>query len=204
MFKEAKGEINSFLKNYTSDSDRWTFLNECANKFYEEAKGLRNRESSRASQQAEIALMVYEKLLSIAARNAKYKKFYDSIQNRVAETYRDGKQTAKAKTIYQEILERDPTSADAIQNLGLIYEEEGQWEEALATWRKFSRGLETGSYYWFESKYRTAKVLNQLGKKEEACEIITVIHVLHPELRDEEFKKKFTKLQGEVCRKEVN
>lgn len=205
MFKEAKGEINSFLKNYTSDSDRWTFLNECANKFYEEAKRLRNRESSRrASQQAEIALMVYEKLLSIASRNVKYKKFYDSIQIRLAETYMDGKQMAKAKAIYQEILQRDPKSADAIQNLGLIYEEEGQWEEALATWRKFSRGLETGSYYWFESKYRTAKVLNQLGKGDEACKIITMLHVLHPKLRDEEFKKKLTKLQGEVCRKEVN
>ncbi|MBW1839417.1 MAG: tetratricopeptide repeat protein, partial [Deltaproteobacteria bacterium] len=205
MFKEAKGEINSFLKNYTSDSDRWPFLNECANKFYEEAKRLRNRgSSSRASQQAEIALMVYEKLLSIASRNAKYKKFYDSIQIRMAETYMDEKQMAKAKTIYQKILKRDPMSADAIQNLGLIYEAEGKWEAALATWRKFSRGLETGSYYWFESKYRTAKVLNQLGKREEACKNITMIYVLHPKLRDEEFKKKFTKLQGEVCRKEVN
>ena len=116
----------------------------------------------------------------------------------------DGKQMAKAKAIYQEILQRDPKSADAIQNLGLIYEEEGQWEEALATWRKFSRGLETGSYYWFESKYRTATVLNHLGKGDEACKIITMLHVLHPDLRDEEFKQKFTKLQGEVCRKEVN
>jgi hypothetical protein len=31
-----------------------------------------------------------------------------------------------------------------------------------------------------------------------------MLHVLHPKLRDEEFKKKLTKLQGEVCRKEVN
>lgn len=204
MFKDAKGEINSFLKEYVADSDRWTFLNECANKFYEEAERLRKKgNSSRASQQAEIALMMYRKLLSITSSNTTYKRFLDSIQLRMAEIYMDEKQIAKAKAIYQEILKRDPKSADAIYNLGLIYENEGKWEEALATWRKFSRGLETGSYYWFESKYKTAKVLNQLGRGDEACKIITVIHVLHPDLRDESFKEKFIKLQKEVCGKEL-
>jgi len=55
----------------------------------------------------------------------------------------------------------------------------------------------------FESRYHTAKVLNQLGKGNEACEIITMIQVLHPKLRDEKFKKKFMKLQREVCEEGV-
>ena len=75
----------------------------------------------------------------------------------MAEIYRDVHQTAEAKAIYKEILKRDPRSADAMYNLGLIYEKEGNWEEALTTWRKFSKGLKTGSYYWFESRYRTAR-----------------------------------------------
>lgn len=204
MIKEAKEEINGFLKEEVNDSDRWTFLHESANKFYEEAKRLRNKGNNRrASQQAEIALMVYRKLSSLASKGKSYKRFYDPIQLRMAEIYRDEHQIAKAKDIYNEILKRNPKSADAIYNLGLIYEKEGQWEEALATWRKFSKGLRTGSYYWFESKYRTAMVLNQLEKGDKACEIVTVIQVLHPELRDEKFKKKFTKLQKEVCGKEL-
>lgn len=205
MVKEAKEEINGFLKEGINDSDRWTFLHESANKFYEEAKRLRNKGNNRrANQQAEIALMVYKKLSSLASKGKSYKRFYDPIQLRMAEIYRDEHQMAKAKDIYNEILKQNPKSADAIYNLGLIYEKEGHWEEALANWRKFSKGLRTGSYYWFESKYRTAKVLNQLEKGDKACEIVTVIQVLHPDLRDEKFKKKFTKLQKEVCGNKLN
>jgi tetratricopeptide (TPR) repeat protein len=205
MFKEARKEINCFLKEGAIDYKRWSFLNECANRFYNEAKRLRNKGKSRlASQQAEVALIIYSELSSIALRNTHYKRFYASIQLRMAGMYRDDNQLAEAKMIYQKMLKRDPSSADAIHNLGLIYEKEGQWENALATWSKFSRGLKTGSYYWFESRYRTAKVLNHLGKEDEACEIITMIQVLHPELRDEKFKGKFIKLQNEVCGKELN
>jgi len=203
MFKEAKEEINSFLKEDITNSDRWTFLHECASNSYEEAKRLRDKgKNSLANQHSEMALMVYRKLSSIASKNKSYKRFYDSIQLRMAEIYRDENQIAEAKAIYKEILKGDPRSADAMYNLGLIYEKEGNWEEALATWRKFSKGLKTGSYYWFESRYRTAKVLNQLDRRDESCEITTMIHVLHPELRDESFKKKFMELQKEVCGKE--
>jgi tetratricopeptide (TPR) repeat protein len=205
MDKEARKEINSFLKEGFSYADRWAFLHECASKFYEEAERLREGGHTRqASQQAEKALMVYSELSSIASKNKHYNKFYDSIQLRKAEILRDENQTAKAKLIYQEKLKSDPTSADAIYNLGLIYEKEGQWEEAIATWRKFSRGLKAGSYYWFESRYHTATVLSRQGKGDEACEIITVIQVLYPELRDEQFKNKFTGFQNETCRKGLN
>ena len=204
MLKEAKEEINSFLKEGAIDSNRWTLLQECANNFYEESKSSRNKGNTNlASQQAEMALMVYNKLSSIASENTNYKRFYDPIQLRMAEIHRDENQIATARAIYQEQLKRDPQSADAIYNLGLIYEKEGQWKEALTTWRTFSSGLKVGSYYWFESRYHTAKVLNQLGKGNEACEIITMIQVLHPKLRDEKFKKKFMKLQREVCEEGV-
>jgi tetratricopeptide (TPR) repeat protein len=203
MVNEAQEEINSFLKEGPVNFARWTFLNECANRFYDSAKRLRSsRNTSLASEQAELALMVYGKLSSLASKNKNYKRFYDSIQLRMAEIYRDEDQTAKAKMLYQEKLQRDPKSADAIYNLGLIYEKEGQWEKALANWRKFSQGLKTGSYHWFEARYRTAKVLNQLGKSAKACEIITITQVLHPELRDEKFKKKFLKLKDEICGKD--
>lgn len=205
MSKEAKEEINSFLKEDVIDSNRWNFLHECANNFYEESKSSRNKGNNNlASQHAEMALMVYRKLSTIASKNTNYKRFYDPIQLRMADIHRDENQIASAKALYQEQLKRDSQSADAIYNLGLIYEKEGQWKDALTTWKKFSRGLKTGSYYWFESRYHTAKVLNQLGKGNEACEIITMIQVLHPELRDEQFKEKFMKLQKEVCGKGLN
>ena len=115
--------------------------------------------------------------------------------------YSDENQTAEAKALYQQQLQRDPESADAMYNLGVLYEKEEKWEEALAAWRKFSKGFKTGSHYWFESRYHTAKVLNRLGQRDKACEITTMIEVLHPELRDEQFKEKFTALHSDVCAK---
>jgi tetratricopeptide (TPR) repeat protein len=117
----------------------------------------------------------------------------------MAEIYRNENQLAQAKAVYQDQLKRDPASADAMYNLGLVQEQEEQWEEALVTWRKFSEGFKTGSHYWFESRYHTAKVLHKLGKRDKACEITTMIEVLHPTLRDEQFRKKFILLHGDVC-----
>jgi hypothetical protein len=81
----------------------------------------------------------------------------------------------------------------------LIQEREGKWEDALDNWRKFTKGLKTGSYYWYESRYRTANALNHLGKDDEACEVINVMKVLHPQLRDDQFREKFTKLEKDIC-----
>ncbi len=201
MFKEAQGEINAFINGSPINSDRWAFLNECANTFYEESKKLRDSgNNTPASQNAEIALMIYKHLSSFALQKTSYERFYDSIQLRMAEILRDENQTAQAKALYQDQLKRNPDSADAMYNLGLLYEQAEQWEEALSTWRKFSGGFKTGSHYWFESRYHTAKVLNKLGKPDKACEITTMIEVLHPNLRDEQFRKKFIVLHRTVCR----
>ena len=59
----------------------------------------------------------------------------------MAELYIDNNQLDDAKALYLERLNKDPLSADAMFNLGLIYEREEQWDKALATWRKFSKGL---------------------------------------------------------------
>ena len=202
LFKEAQEEINTFLNSGPVNSDRWAFLNEWANRFYEASKKFRNSgDKVQAGPNAETALMIYQHLSSFALQGTSYERFYDSMQLRMAELYRDENKIAQAKTIYQNQLKRDPTSADAMYNLALLQEQEEQWEEALTTWRKFSEGFKTGSHYWFESRYHTAKVLNKLGKRDKACEITTMIEVLHPTLRDEQFREKFILLHGDVCEK---
>jgi tetratricopeptide (TPR) repeat protein len=205
LFKEAQEEINRFLKEGPINADRWALLHERADLFYEESKRLRSRgDTAQASQQAEIALTIYKQLSTVALQSQSYERFFNSIQLRMAEMYSDENQIAAAKALYQQQLQRDPDSADAMYNLGLLYEKEEKWEEALAAWKKFSKGFKTGSHYWFESRYHTAKVLNHLGQRDKACEITTMIEVLHPDLRDEKFREKFTALHSEVCAKAVN
>ncbi len=200
MFSEAEEEINMVLNKGVINQKRWGFLNACAARFYQESKRSRdNGNTSLAHRQAEMALMIYNRLSPVAATNPEFNKFHDSIQLRMAEIYLDENQLEKGEKIYREKLNRDPLSADAIYNLGLIQEKQGKWEEALASWKKFSRGLKTGSYYWFESRYRTAVVLDQIGKRDKACEVITVMQVLHPELRDKKFREKFIQLQKDIC-----
>jgi tetratricopeptide (TPR) repeat protein len=201
MFKEAEGEITGFLNEGDIDLNRWNFLYDSANRFYSKAKTAHGKNSDMARSSARIALLLYEKLSSIALNKASYQKFYDAIQSRMAELYQNENQTALARRIYQEKLKRDPLSGDAIYNLGVIYEKDSMWEDALDMWKKYSQGLKAGSYDWFESRYRTAKVLSQLGKADEACEICTVTQVLHPTLRDDIFKEKFLQLKKEVCKK---
>jgi tetratricopeptide (TPR) repeat protein len=201
MFREAEEEITSFLKEGYSEMKRWTFLSEAASRFFHNAKTMHSKNSTVARSSAHIALLLYERLFSIALQNTSYKQFSDSIQFRMAELYLDENQMEKAKMIYQEKLKNDPSSAVSIYNLGLIYEKEGQWQEALDMWKRYTQGLKTDSYEWFEARYRTANVLNQLGKVDEACEIITMTQVLHPALQDETVKGKFMQLQKEVCRK---
>ena len=202
LFKEAQQEINRFLKEGPINADRWALLHERADLFYEESKRLRSRgDTAQASQLAEIALTIYKRLSTVALQSQSYERFFNAIQLRMAEMYSDENKLAPAKALYQEQLQRDPDSADAMYNLGVLYEKEEKWEEALAAWRKFSKGFKTGSHYWFESRYHTAKVLNHLGQSDKACEITTMIEVLHPELRDKQFKEKFTVLHRAVCAK---
>ena len=166
LFKEAQEEINRFLKEGPINADRWALLHERADLFYEESKRLRSRgDTAQASQQAEIALTIYKQLSTVALQSQSYERYYDSIQLRMAEMYSDENQIAEAKALYQQQLQRDPDSADAMYNLGLLYEKEEKWEEALAAWRKFSKGFKTGSHYWFESRYHTANGAQPPGSK---------------------------------------
>jgi len=75
----------------------------------------------------------------------------------------------------------------------------GQWEQAHLTWRRFSTGIKEGSYHWFDSRYRTAWALIQLDKPGEACDVLTMTLVLHPDFGDDELKNKFVDLRAQYC-----
>jgi len=200
MPKEAEQEIAGITGQGTVDKKTWAFLNECADSSYIQAKEAQTKtDTDRAARHAETALVVYKRLSDIAKKDASYKNLYEPIQMRLAELHTIDHKIAEAAAIYQEKLERDPTSADALYNLGIIYERGDRWEDAFNTWNKLTRGLKPGNSYWFEARYRTAQALSRLGKQKDACEVITVTQSLHPDLGDEQFKKKFLELKDEIC-----
>jgi len=201
MFKEPQNEIRLLNLTGTVNPDLWAFLNKWAGAYYREAKRLRNAGDTLSGPHAVIAAMIYERLSHIASLDKTYEKYLDSIQLRWTELLISENQTAKAREIYIEYLKRNPNDAEALNNLGKIYENEGQWQSALEIWRKFSKGLDSGSDQWFEYRLRIIHAYMMIGKNDKACEIITMTQVLHPDLRDEKLLADMQALKSKVCSK---
>jgi tetratricopeptide (TPR) repeat protein len=107
----------------------------------------------------------------------------------------------RAGLLYREILTRTPDAADALSNLGRIYEKQGNWDQALEMWRTYSKGMEEGSADWLDARYRIALAHSRMGRKQAACEVLTMILVLHPDSGDEPLRAKILGLEKEVCGK---
>lgn len=203
MIDESQKETADLFSEGTIDKGRWDFLNEWASKYYKEAEKLSEQTMAEsADAHRETALMIYARLSDIALKPGTYHKYYDALQYRMAEIYMNENQTAKAKKIYQEYLKRNPESAEVIYNLGIVYEKESEWKSALEIWRKLSKETKAGTGNWFESRYRLAIANSRLGEKDNACKIIKMTLVLHPDLKDDRLMAKMNKMQNEICIKE--
>ncbi len=200
MISNAKEEIRNISMEAIEDSELWSFLKRWSDVYFNEAKTLRHQgDKDSARDHAQAAIMLYEKLYTFTIEKALFKKYQNTIQLRLAELYMKEEQTSKAKVSYEEYLARNPSSADALYNLGLIYENESRWKDVLDIWRKFSKGIKDDSIYWFESRYKIALAHSHMGEKDKSCEILTMIQVLHPEFQETPLLEKILKLQIEVC-----
>jgi tetratricopeptide (TPR) repeat protein len=174
----------------------------CADRHYYRAiEGQPKNPAAESGGDAQAALVIYKSLASRAEKDSAYSNLYDSIRMRIAELYAMDHQPAQAAAIYQEKLQRDPTSADALYKLAAVYEWEERWEDAVSTWSKLSRGLKPGDSHWSEARLRTAQALIRLGKQKEACEVIAVTEARDPS-RDERMKRNYLELQNTYCAKQ--
>ncbi len=199
---EAETEIRGFLRDGADNATIWPLLNELAGRLYDQSRSLRDAgygagDDSRAA----MALIVYGRLAGMAGRMPAYARYRDAILLRIAQLCTDTGQLTRAKQLYQDKLLRDPSSADAVSSLGLIYEKENRWEDALVMWRRLGQGMQEGNQHWFEARYRTARSLGMLGNAVEGCQVLTTTEVLYPALRDDEYKQRFLLLQKELCGK---
>jgi tetratricopeptide (TPR) repeat protein len=150
----------------------------------------------------DFAMITYAALSRISCNSPESEKYCDMAQLKMAGIYADLNQPDRAEAVYKEILNRNSRSADAIYNLGLLYEKTEQWENALNIWRKFSDGVKKGTSPWFESRYKTAYALSRLGDNAKACEILNITLVLHSDLGSDELKAKYLSLKAKICKGE--
>ena len=196
---DARDELAKFLTETVVDSE-YVFVQEMGNDFYNKAIALK-KESERTLRGHFLlmALSVYQRLLDICRGQEEYEKDVGVVQLRIGDIYMASGRSNEARGLYQAILRENPKSANAVYNLGMIYEQAGEWKEALANWRHFSDGTQVGTHHWYEARYRTAKAFVALGKKDKACTIIKMTLVLHPDLGDEGLTQKFHDMKASTC-----
>ena len=200
MTDASKEQIRALSKRYAANEDLWTFLGKWAERYDQEAKALR-REGNPVlgDAYAELALMLYTQMARIASGRTRYSEHLDAVQLRMGEILLALGQQERAERVYEELLGRTPDSAEALYHLGGIYEGRGRWDAALRAWRKYSKGVEAGSDAWVEARYRIALAHSRMGNRREACEVLTMIRVLHPNAGDDKVRNKIRLLEKSAC-----
>ncbi len=75
-----------------------------------------------------------------------------------------------------------------------------QQEAALAQWRQISRKSRTQSPTWYEAKLEIARCHIQLGKPEEAKQVVRYLQTLYPDMGGPEMKARFVELMQRLPR----
>ncbi len=180
--------------------DCFKLLQQYADKLWNDTLSHRTaKQNNMADASAELAIIIYSRLAERAAADSRFTKQDQPIRLKLAKLYYSEQRLSEAKPILQAILSEHPQSGDALYNLGLICEAERDWPQALELWRTLADGVKTGSFNWYEARYHLAIALSSLEQREHACTIMTMTHVLHPELRDKQFREKFIQLKNTVC-----
>ena len=199
----AKNELARFLTETAVDSDWYVFTQELGHKFYQKMRSIQRKEEPQEfDHYAFLSLAVYHRLLDVCQERSIYAKDADTIKLRIGEIYMAAGRMEDARKLYLAILKENPKSANAVYNLGIIYEAAGEWQKALTSWRHFSEGAKAGTTYWYEARYRTARAFVALGKRDKACAILKMTLVLHPDLGDAEMTRKYQELKATTCKEE--
>jgi len=200
LIDPAITSIESLLQGYPVNRDLWDFLAEWAEAYDTEAeRWYKEGSPDRRTASMGLALAVYTGMEDIASKRAGYQEYLDIVQFRMAEILMSQGEADRASSLYREILTRTPDAADALSNLGRIYEKGGNWEQALEMWRTYSKGIEEGSDAWLDARYRIALAHSKMGRKQAACEVLTMIRVLHPDGGDGALRSKILALEKVVC-----
>ncbi|WDI44629.1 tetratricopeptide repeat protein [Bremerella sp. P1] len=75
-----------------------------------------------------------------------------------------------------------------------------QQEQALDRWRQISRKSRTQSPTWYEAKLEIARCHIQLGKPEEAKQVVRYLQTLYPDMGGPEMKARFVELMQRLPR----
>jgi len=105
-----------------------------------------------------------------------------------------------AESAYQEVLEADSESAEAMRGLARIAEKRRDLGGAGAYWKRFTETVRPGDRPWYEGQYEQARLALERGEAERACTMLTELRPAMPGLSDTELRTKLNELHQQACR----
>jgi tetratricopeptide (TPR) repeat protein len=110
-----------------------------------------------------------------------------------------GGDAATARRLYEEVLQGDPTSAEAMRGAAKAAAAAGDADAALAYWRRVLEASPTGATAWYEARLAQVTLLKDTNRKAEACQILRSSRGRATSTGGDQIAKRLQAMEPEVC-----
>jgi tetratricopeptide (TPR) repeat protein len=107
--------------------------------------------------------------------------------------------TAAARKIYDEVLAKDATSAEALRGAARAAAAGGDTDGALAYWRQVIESSEPGGTSWYEARIAQVTLLSGEGRRSDACNLLRSSRGRSTTAGGDVLAKRLGAMEAEVC-----
>ncbi|HEV7732364.1 MAG TPA: tetratricopeptide repeat protein [Candidatus Binatia bacterium] len=107
---------------------------------------------------------------------------------------------AAARKLYEEVLQTEPTSAEALRGAAKAAAAAGDVDAALAYWRRVLDASPTGATSWYEARVAQVTLLKDSNRKPEACQILKSSRGRATSTGGDQLAKRLQTMEAEVCK----
>jgi tetratricopeptide (TPR) repeat protein len=161
-------------------------------------EGLSALESAQASGETggKLRLQAAEMGLAIESQDSAQKLFWSMQKVRALRTLQ---QYAPAAALLTELSKQFPNNVDVQFQLAETLKLSGQFEPALAQWRRIALRTRPHSDGWYQAKYNVAWLLEAIGNRAEALQLLQYIQTVSPGWEKSNLRDEFEQLLAK-CR----
>ena len=107
---------------------------------------------------------------------------------------------AGARKAYEEVLEKDPTSAAALRGAARAATQTGDRAAALGYWRQVLDASTAGGTAWYEARIAQVELLAADGKKSDACAIVRSSRGRATTVGADQLEARLRTLDAQICK----
>ena len=107
---------------------------------------------------------------------------------------------AAARALYEEVLETDRASAEALRGAARAAAAQGDRAHALAYWRRVLDASPPGGTAWYEARVAQVTLLAEDGQKAQACELLRAARGRATSAGGDQLEARLKEMEPRVCR----